>query len=75
MNQSMKASLAEACTQAFIGIPVGWSVCFAIAMLDLSPGETAGLITGTMFLVSVVRGYWVRRRFERALRREIESAE
>lgn len=69
--QPRRTSLIEAATQASVGLPLGFAVSYAVSMLSLPPAVTAGLITGLMFAVSVARGYWIRRRFER--RRSMRS--
>lgn len=65
MTQRPRASLMEAATQAAVGLPMGLVVVYGVALLKLPPSITAVLTTGLMFLVSTLRGYVIRRRFER----------
>lgn len=65
MGQPRRASVLEAATQAAVGLPIGFAVSFAVVLLGLSAAMTAALVTGLMFLVSTVRGYVIRRGFER----------
>ena len=67
--QSRRTSLLEAATQASVGLPIGLVVSYTVAWFRLPPAVSAALITGLMFALSVARGYWIRRRFERAGRR------
>jgi hypothetical protein len=63
--QPRRTSLVEAATQASVGLPLGFIVSYAVSMLCLPPAVTAALITGLMFALSVARGYWIRRAYER----------
>jgi hypothetical protein len=65
MTQHPRTSLLEAATQATVSLPVGFAVSFGVSLLRLSPAVAAALITVAMYLLSILRGYWVRRRFER----------
>jgi hypothetical protein len=65
MGQHRRASAAEAVTQALVGLPIGFAVTYAIERLHLSPAVSAGTITGAMFGLSALRGYLIRRGFER----------
>jgi hypothetical protein len=64
MTQHPRASLMEAAKQATVGLPVGFAVSFGIGLLGLPPAAAA-LITLAMYALSILRGYWIRRRFER----------
>jgi hypothetical protein len=63
--QPARTSAIEAATQAAVGIPVGLVVVYCIALLKLPPAITSALTVGVMFLVSTLRGYLIRRRFDR----------
>lgn len=65
MTQHPRTSLIEAATQAAVGIPIGFAVTFAVGLMGLPAAVSASLITLSMFLLSTVRGYLIRRRFER----------
>jgi hypothetical protein len=65
MTQHRRASLREAATQATVGLPVEFAVSFGIGLLGLSPAAAAALITLAMYAISILRGYLIRRRFER----------
>ncbi len=65
MTQHPRASLREAATQATVGLPVGFAVSFGIGLLGLSPAAAAALITLSMYALSILRGYVIRRRFDR----------
>ena len=67
MNERPRTSLIEAATQATVGLPIGFAVSFVVALLRLPPATSAALITGLMYLCSILRGYVIRRRFERRL--------
>jgi uncharacterized membrane protein AbrB (regulator of aidB expression) len=72
--QTPRASALEAAMQAAVGVPIGFSVCFAVGKLGLSPTLSAALITVVMFLVSTARGYLIRRGFDRRSLAEAERA-
>ena len=63
--QPRRTSLLEAAANAAVGLPIGLVVSYGVALLDLSPAVSAALITGLMYVASVARGYWIRRRFAR----------
>jgi hypothetical protein len=63
--QPRRTSLLEAATQACVGLPLGFAVSYAVSMLRLPPAASAAAITGLMFAVSVARGFWIRRAYER----------
>lgn len=65
MTQRPYVSLIEAATQSLVGLPIGFVVSFAVGLLGLSAAASAALITGTMFLASTLRGYLIRRGFQR----------
>jgi hypothetical protein len=65
MTQHPRASLREAATQASVGLPIGFAVSFAVGLLRLEPPASAALITLTMYALSILRGYWIRRSFDR----------
>jgi hypothetical protein len=65
MTQHPRASLMEAATQATIGLPVGFAVSYGIGLLHLPPAIAAALITVAMYVLSILRCYVVRRRFDR----------
>lgn len=65
MTQHRRTSFLEAATQAAVGLPIGFAVTFAVGLMGLPAAASASLITGLMFLASTVRGYVIRRRFER----------
>jgi hypothetical protein len=65
MTQHPRASLLEAATQATISLPVGFLVSFGVSLLHLAPAIAAALITVAMYVLSILRGYLIRRRFER----------
>jgi hypothetical protein len=65
MSQHPRTSLIEAATQATVGIPIGFSVAFAVGLLQLPAAPAAAMITGLMFVASTARGYVIRRRFDR----------
>jgi hypothetical protein len=62
--QLRSTSAIEAATQAAIGSIIGWIVCFAVGLLDLSAAAAATLIVCLMFVLSVLRGYVIRRLYE-----------
>jgi hypothetical protein len=64
-GQPPRTSLKESATQAVVGIPIGLVVSYGVALLHLPPAISAWLITGLMFVASTIRGYIIRRRFER----------
>ena len=64
-RQHPHASLLEAATQAAVGVPIGFAVTFAVGLMGLSAAAAAALITLSMFMLSTVRGYLIRRRFDR----------
>jgi asparagine N-glycosylation enzyme membrane subunit Stt3 len=63
MTQHSRASLVEAATQAAVG--VGYAVVFGVECLHLPTAWSAAVITVSMFLLSTLRGYVIRRRFDR----------
>jgi hypothetical protein len=65
MTQTRRASLLEAVTQSAVALPIGFAVAFVVGFMGLDPLVQAFTIAATMFVVSTVRGYLVRRRFER----------
>jgi hypothetical protein len=65
MTQQRRHAALEAATQAAVGIPIGFVVTFGVELLHLPPAISAALITGLMFLLSTLRGYLIRRRFDR----------
>lgn len=67
-HQTRRQSLLEAATQAAVGVPIGFSVVFFVGFLDLNPFWLALSTSCVMFLVSSIRGYVIRRRFERFAR-------
>jgi hypothetical protein len=67
-TQPNHLSAIEAATQAAVGLPVGWAVCFSVELLGLSAAASAALITIIMFLFSTIRGYIVRRSFDKVSR-------
>ncbi len=66
--QSRRLSAIEAAAQAIVGVPIGFAVSFTVSLLGLSAVMAAASITGTMFLVSTLRGYLIRRCLEVQLR-------
>jgi hypothetical protein len=67
--QTPRTSLKEAAMQSVVGIPIGLVVSYSVALLHLPPAMSAWLITGLMFLASTVRGFIIRRKFDRFERR------
>lgn len=65
MRQHPRTSLIEAATQATVGIPIGFGVKFGVEQIHLAPAWSAATITMLMFLLSTLRGFLIRRRFER----------
>jgi hypothetical protein len=64
-RQRPSTSLLEAATQAAVSLPIGFVVVFGVERMQLGPMASAATITLAMFLLSVLRGYVIRRRFER----------
>jgi len=67
VTQSRRISLLEANTNAVVGLVVSWLFTFfCLPLFGLTPtaGEAAG-ITSAYFLLSVARGYVIRRVFNR----------
>jgi hypothetical protein len=65
-QQSRRLAAIEAATQAAVGLPIGYAVCFAVGLIGLSAAASASIITLSMFLVSTIRGYLIRRKFDRS---------
>jgi hypothetical protein len=65
MNQTRRSSLLESFTQASVGIPIGFTVSFLVGWLRLNPFLQACAIVFAMWIISTIRGYLIRRRFER----------
>lgn len=63
--QHPRTSAIESATQAVVGVLIGFSVSFVVISLHLSTALSAWLITAIMFFVSILRGYLIRRWFER----------
>jgi Flp pilus assembly protein TadB len=66
-RQPRRSSAIEAATQALIGLPIGFGVTFTVEQLHLPPAWSAASITTLMFLLSALRGYLIRRRFDRSI--------
>jgi hypothetical protein len=64
-GQLPRTSFKEAAMQAAVGIPIGLVVSYGVALLHLPPALSAWLITGLMFIASAIRGYLIRRKFDR----------
>lgn len=65
-SQPPSTSLLEAATQAVTGMAIGFCVVFVVTWLRLSPATSAAVSVALMFVASIVRGYLIRRRFERS---------
>ena len=67
VRQSRRMSLIEAKANAIIGLAVSWAFTFfALPLFGLAPSAVdATAITACYFLLSVARGYVIRRVFVR----------
>jgi hypothetical protein len=65
MTQPRRHAAIEAATQATISLPIWFVVTFGVSLLHLHPATAAALITVAMYVLSFVRGYLIRRRFDR----------
>lgn len=75
MTQSPRHSAIEVATGTLIGMLGSWLISYTVLGLLDDRSAIATTTTALCTVWSVVRGYWIRRRFNRYLQQSLRGAE
>ena len=64
-RQSKKQSIIEVCSNTFIGMIGSWIITFLVLTYVQNKAIASGMVVGLCTVWSLIRGYYVRRHFNR----------